>query len=151
MQRPTSVTVFGILNIVFAALGFFGVVASVMMFTATAASSNNPVIQLVQDNPSYAAYMKVSIVLSVIISVVLLVTGIGLLKLKSWARTLSIIYGIVAIIMVIASSIMNYFFSSNRCWKKRARSKDSKRRQPWAGPLAVCLAVVSELFIRFCC
>ena len=71
---------------------------------------NNPVLELIQDNPSYAAYLKVSIVLTMIISAVLLVAGIGLLKLMPWARTLSIIYGIVAIIMVFISSIANYFF-----------------------------------------
>lgn len=34
MQRPTSVTAFGILNIVFAAFGVFGALALVMLFTA---------------------------------------------------------------------------------------------------------------------
>jgi hypothetical protein len=34
MQRPTSVTVFGILNIVFAVFGFCGVLGIVAVFTA---------------------------------------------------------------------------------------------------------------------
>ena len=110
MQRPTTVTVFGILNVVFAIIGFFASLASLMMFTAAAASTNNPVIQLVHDNPNYAAWMKISVVLGVLVSVLLLAAGIGLLKLQSWARIASIVYGIYSIVMVIVGSVINYFF-----------------------------------------
>jgi hypothetical protein len=110
MQRPTSITVFGILNIVFAAFGFFAVLASVMLFAVTGTNSNNPVIQLIQDNPAYAAYLKFSIGLGLVVCAALLVAGIGLLKMKPWARMLSIIYGVFGIISVIINSIANYYF-----------------------------------------
>ena len=110
MQRPTAVTVFGILNIIFAALGIFGVLASVMLFMAVGNSSNNPVIQIIHDNPAYAAWMKISIVLGLLASGVLLAAGIGLLKLRPWARTLSIIYAIYALVMVLVGSVVNYIF-----------------------------------------
>jgi hypothetical protein len=110
MQRPTVVTVFGILNIVFAALGVFGVLAAVMLFTAVGANSNNPVIQIIHDNPAYAAWMKVSIVLGVVASAALLAAGIGLLKLQPWARTLSIAYAVYAMAMVLVNTVVNFIF-----------------------------------------
>jgi hypothetical protein len=110
MQRPTSVTVFGILNIVFALLGIFGVAASLLLFAAVGTNSNNPVIQIIQDNPSYAAYLKFSIVVGVVVALILLATGIGLLMLKPWARVISIIYGVYAIFSVIGNTIANYYF-----------------------------------------
>ena len=110
MQRPTPVTVFGILNIGFAALGIFGVLASLMLFTAFAANSNNPVVQLIQDNPTYAAWMKVSIVLGVLVAVALLVAGIGLLMLKPWARIVSIAYAIYSCVMIPVNTVVNYVF-----------------------------------------
>jgi hypothetical protein len=110
MQRPTSVTVFGILNIVFAAFGFFGVIASAMLFTLSGANSSNPVIQLIQDNPSYAAWIKISVVLGILVSIGLLASGIGLLKLKPWARIFSIVYAIYSIVMIIVGTVVNYFF-----------------------------------------
>jgi hypothetical protein len=110
MQRPKSVTVFGILNIVFAGLGLCGMAFSVMLFLPSAAASNNPVVQIIQSSPAYAAWMKISIVLGFVVVVALLAAGIGLLNLKPWARTLSIIYAVYAIVMVLVSDVVNYIF-----------------------------------------
>jgi hypothetical protein len=109
MNRPTAVTVFGVLNIVFAVFGVIGLIASVMLFLPQA-NSTNPVIQLIHDRPAYAAWMKWSAALGGVVSVALLAAGIGLLHLKPWARTASVLYGIYAIVMVIAGSVVNYFF-----------------------------------------
>ena len=51
MQRPPSVTLFGILNIVFVAFGVFGVMASVDLFYLPA-DSNNPAIKLIHESPA---------------------------------------------------------------------------------------------------
>jgi hypothetical protein len=82
MQRPTAVTVFGILNIVFAALGIIGVIGSVMLFAAVSADSKNSVIQIIHDNAAYAAWMKISVALGLPVSAALLAAGIGLLQLR---------------------------------------------------------------------
>jgi hypothetical protein len=110
MERPKSVTVFGILNIVFAALGLCGTAFSVILFLPSAAAANNPVVQIIQSSPAYAAWMKLSVGLGVIVAAALLAAGIGLLNLKPWARTLSIIYAIYAIVMVIIGDVINYIF-----------------------------------------
>lgn len=109
MQRPTSVTVFGILNIVFAVLGAIGLAVSLAMFLLSA-DSNNPVVKLIHENPTYAAWMKFSILLSMPGLLALLIAGIGLLCMKSWARILSIIYAIYAIVAGIAGMAANFFF-----------------------------------------
>lgn len=110
MQRPKSVTVFGILNIVFAGLGLCGTAFSVMLFMPSSAAANNPVVQIIQSSPGYAAWMKVSVALGVIVAAALLAAGIGLLNLKPWARTLSIVYAIYAIFMVLIGDVINYIF-----------------------------------------
>ena len=116
MQRPTSVTVFGILNIVFAVFGICGVLAIVTMFTMMGmdlnnpAFQNNPTMQAIQDSPAYAAWLKISVVLGLVAAAVLLAAGIGLLKLKPWARMLSIIYGIFEIVWIIIGTVVNFIF-----------------------------------------
>ena len=110
MQRPTSVTVFGILNIVFAGFGIVGIVFAAMLFTVVGSNSNNPVVQIIQDNPGFATWMKISVVLGFIVSLALLAAGIGLLKLQPWARTISIIYGIYSLIMVPVGTVVNYIY-----------------------------------------
>ena len=109
MQRPTSVTVFGILNIAFAAFGVFGLIASIALFFIST-DSNNPVIKIMHENPAYAAWLKVCIPLGVLSCSALLVAGIGLLRLTSWARTLSIVYAIYAIVFGIIGPAVNFFF-----------------------------------------
>ncbi|MGA9779738.1 MAG: hypothetical protein ACLPRE_01995 [Limisphaerales bacterium] len=109
MQRPTSVTVFGILNIVFAAFGVFGLIASIALFHLPA-DSNNPVIKLIHENPTYAAWLKAGILLGVPSCLVLLATGVGLLCLKSWARILSIAYAVYAIVFGILGMVVNFVF-----------------------------------------
>jgi hypothetical protein len=109
MERPKSVTVFGILNIVFAGLGLCGTAYSVILFMPSAAAANNPVVQIIQSSPAYAAWLKISVALGLVTVAALLAAGIGLLNLKPWGRTLSIIYGIFAIIMTLVNEVINYF------------------------------------------
>jgi hypothetical protein len=109
MQRPTSVTVFGILNIVFAAFGIFGMLATLVLFLPHSGASHNPVIQLIQDSPAYAAWLEFSMAIGAVAAMALLAAGIGLLLLKPWARIVSIIYAIYAIVMTIVGTVVNYF------------------------------------------
>jgi hypothetical protein len=109
MQRPTSVSVFGILNIIFACFGVIGILGSIAMFYLPN-NSNNPVLKIMQDNPTYAAFMKISIPLGILSSVMLLTAGIGLLNLKNWARLLSIGYAIYAILFGVLGAVLNFLF-----------------------------------------
>jgi hypothetical protein len=116
MQRPTSVTVFGILNIVFAALGIIGVLCTAVLFVVLGTNPNNPAFQnnptfeIIQNSPAYAAWLKLSIVLGLLSSAALLAAGIGLFYLKPWARMLSIVYGIYGIVLIIVNTVVSYFF-----------------------------------------
>src|SRR5262245_43450327 len=95
MQRPVSVTVFGILNIAFAVLGVFAMIGTIALFSLPGAS-NHPIVKIMQESPAYATWLKLTIPLGLMASVALLVAGIGLLRLKSWGRKLSIGYAIYA-------------------------------------------------------
>jgi hypothetical protein len=107
MRRPTSVLVFGILNMVFAVFGAFGMIVSIVLFFAPVTSSN-PVIKIIQENPGYATFLKASIPLGFLSSAVLLASGIGLILVKNWARVASIAYGAYAIVWGIIGTVMNY-------------------------------------------
>jgi hypothetical protein len=110
MKRPASITVFGILNIVFAVFGIITLMAMIFLFLPAASASKNPVVQLIHDNAAYAAWVKFSIALGLAATVAKLTAGIGLLQLKPWGRRLSIIYAIYAMVMVVVNGVVNYFF-----------------------------------------
>lgn len=110
-SKPTSVTVFGILNIAFALLGLCGLAVSIaMFFIPIDPNLPNPAIELMQGNTVYRAFTLVSIPLGLISTIVLVVGGIGLLNWKRYGRTASVVYGWYAIISMIIGTVVSWVF-----------------------------------------
>ena len=112
MPRPVSTLVLGILNLVFGAMGLLGIAMTIaMMFIPQPKSPNpNPFMRLIQENEGYALFMKISVPLGLVASVVLLLAGVGLLRLRLWGRHLSIGYAIYAIIAAVVGAAANCYF-----------------------------------------
>jgi len=102
-ERPTAATVFGILGIVLGALGLicppivFGLSAIMQAIKLPAMPENVEVTEINKVWQIVAAFAGIGF------SIWLLVTGIGLLKLKRWARRSAIIYSYLNIIWVLIS------------------------------------------------
>jgi len=109
MERPGSVTAFGILNIAFAVLGVFGLLGTIALFSMTG-TSINPVVKIMRESPALATWLKLSIPLGLLSCGVLLAAGIGLLRLENWGRKLSIGYAIYGIIFSTIGLVMNFIF-----------------------------------------
>jgi len=109
MQRPASVTTFGILNIVFAVFGVFGILGVIALFSITG-TSNNPVVKIMRESPAYTAWMKLTIPLGLLTCGILRAAGMGLLRLENWGRKLSIVYAIYAIVFSILGLVMNFIY-----------------------------------------
>lgn len=113
-QRPTSVTVFGILNIVMGLLGLCGLgFSGLYMFLQSNPTLNlppNPVFEIMRTSTGYFGFMVVSTVLGLLFTIVLIVAGIQLLMGKQSGRKLSIVYAIYAILGAIAGMIANIVF-----------------------------------------
>lgn len=109
MQRPVPATVFGILNLLFGALGVLGLFGSAAMFSLPD-TGHNPVLRLIKENPAYATWIKTSIGLGALSSIVLLISGIGLLFMKLWARMTAIGYSIFAMVLNLVGLVINYQF-----------------------------------------
>ena len=115
MQRPTSVLVFGILNLVFGLLGLCGTLAALAMMYGPLAEQmaqmgkDNVTVQL-QADPTYHGFMLVMSVVGFPFTILLVAAGVGLLRMRPWGRTGSIVYGVYDIIATIAALVMNYVF-----------------------------------------
>ena len=105
MARPTSVTVFGILNIVFGVLGLVGGCCAIGVLLVR--NAGNPWLPVMQDNALLRGWIICANSLGFIASIALCAAGIGLLLLKEWARVLSIVYGILAIVLEIVGTIIS--------------------------------------------
>jgi len=109
MERPHSITVFGILHIVFAVLGVFSLVGSAAMLSMRV-GANNPVVKIMRENPGYSAWIKVTIPIGLVSCSALLASGIGLPRLRTWARNLAIAYSIFALLFGLLGTVVNYLF-----------------------------------------
>ncbi|MDX1929378.1 MAG: hypothetical protein SFV81_22820 [Pirellulaceae bacterium] len=115
-QRPVTATVFGILNLVFGILGVCGNIAGVGMF---AFMSSNLIdakmkaeMNLQQfDDPVYFGILSAQMVLTGILSVVIIVSGIGLLKFKPWGRKLANFYAVAYLILLVVGTVVNVIYS----------------------------------------
>ena len=125
VQRPGTVTTFGVLNIVFAVLGLFGIMASIAMLRISAAS-DNPVMKLMRDTPAYLTWIRISIPLGLLTIAALLTAGIGLLSLKAWARILSIVYAIWAIVTGLVGQVLNFLFLVRPLMEEAARKQSAE-------------------------
>lgn len=110
MKRPTSVLVFGVINIIFGALGLCGLIVQLSIQLSgfdQLQGQNNPTLELMQEltqtNPAYELYTQLMMVLGSVMTILILVAGIGLIKLKNWARLSSIGWAV----FTIATTIMN--------------------------------------------
>lgn len=121
MQRPTSLTVFGILNIVFALLGFCGIAVTlagpVIQKAAEKAAADagqqanedpgQKIQKAIAANQDLQLLGQIQAGLGGIASIVLLIAGIGLLKMQPFGRTLSIGYAIYDILSKIVFMVIN--------------------------------------------
>ncbi len=113
-QRPASATVFGVLNLVFGIFGICGGIFTAGLFAVFAipemAENLNNMEGMEQfQNPSYRAFLLVSTIINSLLTVVLLVSGTGLLKFKAWGRTAAIWYAIPQIFAIIGGAIAQYY------------------------------------------
>jgi hypothetical protein len=150
MQRPTSVTVFGILNIVFAAIGLFGLLATIALFAATA-NTNNPMVEIMRENPAFAGWMKINTILGGVACVVLLAAGIGLLMLKEWARKLSIGYAIYAIVFGLVGMVLMFIFVTRPMMEKASQAQGPEAAGAIGGviggSIGGCLGLIYPIFL----
>lgn len=113
-SRPPSLSVFGILNILYGVFGLCGLAGGLaVMFLVDFPQDPafpNPALDLMKTDANYRLYLQVVLVLGGLMTLVLIAAGIGLLLAKAWGRTLSIGYAWYAIVSGIIGMIFNCAF-----------------------------------------
>jgi hypothetical protein len=95
-QPPAAIRVFGILNIVFGSLRFLCVPLSLVTLTASAKRTGR--------DPFLNHWLIFSLFLGMIIGALMLTSGIGLCKMRPWARWLAICTSAVVCVLTLVNS-----------------------------------------------
>lgn len=111
-DKPVAITVFGILNLVFGALGVCGIGANIFFFLALA---NNPGFQQppnpILDHPIGYAWTMVGLVVGSFTTFMIIAGGILLLMNKDLGRVLTLGYAWIAIVFgIIGMVVMGVIF-----------------------------------------
>ena len=110
---PVSITVFGVLNIVFGVIGICASGGAVFQLVMESSMSTpNPVSELIYQHPFFGPFQKISLGLGSVVSMLLLVGGILLLMNRGMGRTLSNAYGLCTIVMALVGVVMLLVFWS---------------------------------------
>jgi hypothetical protein len=144
-ERPTVVTVFGILNLVFGGLfGLCSLCAGFALLFAYIAFKSAPPQAAAELSgvfgsldrllPSYKYVLIASVVIGLILDIVLIVSGIGLLRMHPWGRWGSVFYGVGTVLVGIAGLVYNVGYANPAMYKwQQEFQKDLAAKQKARG------------------
>ncbi len=107
MQRPASILVFGILNIVFGLLGICGLAGTSAILLVSNNDPKNVSIQVMKDSPTYMGFLAVATFVGLIATIALVVCGFGLINNKNWARKGTVFIGWYQLVGAVVGLVMN--------------------------------------------
>ena len=108
--KPGSIKTFGILNIVFGAIGLIcGGFGFLTLMVMQSSSDMGNAIQSAMSAQYSGGYMTA--VIGLLLNIFLLTCGIGLLKERNWGRTWSLGYAVLGIIHAVVGAIGAVIFA----------------------------------------
>ena len=103
--RPTSITVLAIIGIVFGAGGLLCKPLSLAMFVGPMPAPN-PVVDVFKNDSFLRLWMILNVGIGWIMSLLLLLSAVGSLRLKDWGRTGMLAYAGLAALLTIVTQVV---------------------------------------------
>lgn len=109
-ERPTSVTVFAIINLILAGLGLVGFIFWLLgvLGITPQGSQENILVQAMENSAGFQLFNNIANAMGLIVVILLLAASIGMFSLKPWARLVTIGWGVYSLLMVIAGYALSY-------------------------------------------
>jgi hypothetical protein len=119
-KRPTAVTVIAIINFVLGGLALLNLLCGGLALALLAWMAGNMPVPAGQPNPfkemeglfkSIPGFIPTVIAktsLDLVLAIVLIVAGVGLLRMRRWARTACLIYAAVTILATLGYTVYNF-------------------------------------------
>ncbi len=115
LEKPKAIKVFGVLNVIFGGLGLLGTcigLGAILAFTSGLIpipdGQSNPAFATQDENAFLYFYNIISAAVALLFAIVLLVSGIGLLKHKKWGRTTGLAWSGYCVLATIVTSVITW-------------------------------------------
>jgi hypothetical protein len=125
------VTVLAILNLVLGGLNLFGLICGGLVVVLMSIPATTG---LVESIPGFIPYIIITSALGTIMTVVLLVAGFGLLKMRRWARTACLVWAVYTILSTVAGGIYTFAVVQPAAQRWEAEFEANRKRPPKKGP-----------------
>jgi hypothetical protein len=171
-KRPTSVLVIAIFHFIFGGFGLLCGLPSLAMQSAGIGGAGTPVAagapqqqkdlhdmaeqvkkRSEQAAPLTAPFMRVNVFLNLLLSLLLVVAGVGLVKLQPWGWWGSVVYGVAGIFMQIYIVLFNLLYSlpiAERILEEEMKSRPSLQPFAWTlqivAPIAIGVAALGLIY-----
>ena len=138
-------TAFAILSILLGIMGQLGALSSLLMFQFGdwINLGINPVHDLVNASFAYRVFYLATLGLGIIFATILLIAGIGLLKMSTLARKLAISYAVYSILVNIGANVVHIFALYAPMWEQIGQQAEE---QQIVTIVITCVAVASAIF-----
>lgn len=114
-EKPKAIKVFGILNVIFGGLGLLGTcigLGAILVITSglipVPDGQPNPAFVLQEENAFLYFYNILSAAFALLFTIVLLTSGIGLLRHKRWGRTTGLAWAAYCVLSTIVVSVVTW-------------------------------------------
>jgi hypothetical protein len=109
MKRPTSVTVFGVLNVVFGAIGLYAI-GAVLLLSHGLVGNGDPLWSQLGDTSTASGKIRMlELRMDVLLSLIQFVSGIGLLRWRPWGISTAIAYAIASLASSLVFLVLNFY------------------------------------------
>lgn len=110
-ERPTSVTVLAIINLVLAGFGFLGLLVGLVFrlgLIPMPGGQQNPALEVMENNVAYRVFSDVSMGLMFLATIWIISASLGMFQLKPWARLATIGWGVYSILMKVIGTVLQH-------------------------------------------
>lgn len=109
-ERPTSVTVYAILNLIMCALGVLGTIFWLIgKLGLLPVPDEKPAFQVaMESNVGFTLYTDILTAVGLLITILVIAASIGMFMLKPWARKVTIGWGIYSVVFLLINYGISY-------------------------------------------
>ena len=146
--RPTSVTVVSVMGIVMGTLGLLCKPLSLVIFVVQMPVSD-PVVDAMRADSFVRGWMLASVATGWVISLLLVLSAVGSLRLRDWGRTGMLAYAGLGLLMTIVSQIVG-LLAVGPALEPAVRQATAGKPMPWwhVGPVpsAIMMTILGVWF-----